>query len=75
MPKPGKIYGLDITVQPIELDEKGNKKNMGTTTQTYVGMDYGDMVLAQKTAIIGLVEALTGLGLAVSEELKKSSKN
>lgn len=71
MAKPGKVYGLDITVQPVEIDEKGNKKNLGTTTQTYQGMEYGDMVVAQKAAIIGLVEALTGLGLAVAEELKK----
>lgn len=69
MAKPGKIYGLDIVIQPVEIAQDGTRKKLGTTTQSYSNMDYQAMVIGQKVATMGLVEALTNLGLEVAKEL------
>ena len=75
MPKLGKFYGLDITIQPVEIKDNGTRVKMGTTTQSYSAMDYDEMVVGQKVAITALVEAFTKLGMDIFNEKKGQGSN
>ena len=55
-------YKLKITVEPIKVEDDGTERSYGTTEQVYLGLNYAEMVMVQKTAIFALFESLSKLG-------------